>query len=85
MVGQCPANVGCTIWLADAEQATTATGPADLAALNIVSIAGVVTPGARRLRFSHSSATWRPTAAQSCCSSEARIATATSRILPNRD
>ena len=51
---------------------------------SIASIAGVVTPGASPLRFSHSSATWRPTAGQSPRSSAARIATAMSRMRAKR-
>ena len=78
--------------LADAEQAAAAAGaahlaaqrPAPRAAASIASIAGVVTPGASRLRFSHSSATWRPTSGQSRRSSAVRIATAMSRMRAKR-
>ena len=45
-----------------------------------VSMAGVVTPGARRLRLSHSVAMWRPTSSQSPRSSATRIAAAVSRM-----
>ena len=43
-------------------------------------MSGVVTPGASRLRFSHSSAMARPVASQSPRASAARIAAAVSRI-----
>ena len=43
-------------------------------------MAGVVTPGASRLRFSHSSAIARPTPSQSPRASASRIAAAVSRM-----
>ena len=43
-------------------------------------MAGVVTPGARRLRFSHSVAMARPVASQSPRTSASRIAAAVSRM-----
>ena len=57
-----------------------AVAPAALARAIRSSMAGVVTPGASRFRFSHSIAICRPTSSQSPRSSAARMATAVSRI-----
>jgi hypothetical protein len=57
-----------------------AVAPAAIARSISESIAGVVTPGASRLRLSHSSAIARPTASQSALVSASRMIAAVSRI-----
>ena len=80
---------GTSVRLAEAEQAAAAAGAADLAAERAgrraprracASISGVVTPGASRLRFSHSAAICRPTSASRAVRAPSRIAAAMSRM-----
>src|SRR6185312_14217588 len=63
-----------------APQTLAAVAPAAFARAMRLSIVGVDTPGARRLRLSHSLSICRPTSSQSRCSSALRSAAAVSRI-----
>ena len=62
------------------ERTFAAVAPAAVARAMRSSMAGVVTPGARRLRLSHSSAIARATASQSPAVSAVRIVAAVSRM-----